>query len=85
MGLFSWILVGAIAGWLANVITGNRENDRGCCLNTIIGMVGGVVGGAVFNFLGGAGITGFNIYSIIVAAIGAIIVLALARVIVRRP
>ena len=73
MGVLSWIIVGAIAGWLAGML--RKEGSRGFFGNMIIGIVGGVVGGFVFNFFNKAGADGINLYSIIVATIGALIFL----------
>jgi uncharacterized membrane protein YeaQ/YmgE (transglycosylase-associated protein family) len=71
MSLFLWALLGAAAGWIASFITGGR----GWMANTIIGVLGAILGGAVMNDIGITGITGFNIYSLIIAVIGAIVLL----------
>ena len=78
MGIISWIILGAIAGWLANLISGTKEK-KGCFFNIILGVVGAVVGGLVVNLLGGHGVTGLNIWSIIVATLGALIVIFLVK------
>ncbi|MCD6350754.1 MAG: GlsB/YeaQ/YmgE family stress response membrane protein [Armatimonadetes bacterium] len=75
MGLLSWIFIGALAGALARMLVGQR--GRGCLVDIIVGICGAVLGGAIFRALGGAGVTGFNIYSLIVATIGAVLLLAL--------
>ena len=80
MGLISWIVVGFIAGVLGKLIMPGRD-PGGCIVTTLIGMVGAVVGGFVVNLLGGAGTTGFNLWSILVATLGAIILLAIYRLI----
>ena len=77
MSLLGWIIFGAIAGFLANKLVG--VEDRGCFMNIVLGIAGGVVGGLLFSLLGGTGVTGFNIYSLVVAVIGAVIVLWIAR------
>lgn len=75
MGILSWIVLGAIAGWLASIVT--RRNDRmGCISNIIAGVVGAGVGGWVFSLFGATGVTGFNWSSLLVAFVGAVIVLA---------
>lgn len=74
MGLFSWIIFGALAGWLASIITGRSER-AGCLFNIVVGILGGIIGGFLMNFLGGVGITGFNIRSLVVAILGAIVLL----------
>ena len=71
MNIIFWIVLGAISGWIANRIMGYRSS--GWIKNTFLGMVGALVGGFLINLIGGAGITGFNLYSIFVAVIGAII------------
>ncbi len=76
MNIIAWIILGAIAGWLASIITG-RNSQMGCIANIIAGIIGGIVGGWVMTLFGGPGVTGFNIYSLIVAVIGAVIVLAI--------
>lgn len=74
MGIIGWIIIGAIAGWLASIITGN-EKQMGAGANILVGIVGGFLGGLVMNLLGGAGITGFNLWSLFVAVVGAVILL----------
>lgn len=77
MGLLGWIILGGIAGWIAKSVTGVGEK-RGCLFNIIVGVIGSVVGGLIFNALGGHGITGFNLWSLLVAAVGAIVFLGVA-------
>ena len=72
MGLISWIVVGAIAGYLANVVMGSRT---GLVMMVVLGVVGGIVGGFVATLLfKHVGVDGINIESILVATIGAIAV-----------
>lgn len=78
ISLISWIIVGAIAGWIASLLMG-RDVRGGCCGLVLIGMLGAVLGGIVFRLAGGAPITGVNIYSIVVAVVGSLILIALAR------
>jgi len=80
VGLISWIVVGFIAGVLGKLIMPGRDPGS-CIVTTLIGMVGAVVGGFVVNLLGGVGTTGFNLWSILVATLGAIILLAIYRLI----
>jgi uncharacterized membrane protein YeaQ/YmgE (transglycosylase-associated protein family) len=75
MSIIGWIVLGAIAGWLASIVT-KRNAQMGCIANVIAGVVGALVGGFIFSFFGGEPITGFNLYSLIVAFVGAVIVLA---------
>lgn len=77
MGTCSWILFGAIAGWVASLLTGRNER-MGCLANVIIGILGAMVGGFIVNLLGGRGdITGFNLYSFGVAILGAVLLLGI--------
>jgi uncharacterized membrane protein YeaQ/YmgE (transglycosylase-associated protein family) len=73
MSILGWIVLGLIAGWIANKIV-NREGE-GFFLDIVLGIVGALVGGLIFAALGGSGVTGFNLYSMVVAIIGAIVVL----------
>ncbi len=74
MGIISWIIVGAISGWIASKITGN-DAKMGAFANIVSGIVGAFIGGFVLNFFGIDGITGFNLWSIIVSTLGAVILL----------
>mgnify|MGYP001154609306 CR=1 FL=1 len=74
MGIISWIIIGAIAGWLGSIITGNNAK-MGAGKNIIVGIIGAFIGGFIMNFIGGVGITGFNIWSLCVAIIGSVILL----------
>lgn len=78
IGIISWILVGLIAGVLAKLIMPGRD-PGGFLLTIIIGMIGALVGGFVVQLLGGTGLTGFSLWSILVATIGSIILLAIYR------
>ena len=74
MGILSWIIVGLIAGWLGKIISPGPE--RGGLLATLgIGVIGAIVGGWFFSAFGYRGATGVNLYSIIVATLGAVIFL----------
>jgi uncharacterized membrane protein YeaQ/YmgE (transglycosylase-associated protein family) len=80
MGIISWIVLGGLAGWIASMFMGT-DKSQGIGLNIAVGIVGALLGGAVFSFLGSYGVTGFNLYSLIVATIGAIIFLWLVRLV----
>jgi uncharacterized membrane protein YeaQ/YmgE (transglycosylase-associated protein family) len=73
MSLIGWIVFGLITGFVASRIVNKR--GEGCVLNVVLGIVGACVGGFIFTSIGGSGVTGFNLYSMFVAIIGAIIVL----------
>ena len=83
MGILSWIVVGLIAGALGKLIMPG-DDPGGFIVTTLIGMAGALVGGFVVSLLGGAGATGFNIWSILVATLGSIILLAIYRALVGR-
>ncbi len=83
MGILAWIVVGLIAGALAKLIMPG-DDPGGIIVTILIGIVGAFVGGFVVNLLGGAGVSGFNIWSILVATLGAIILLAIYRLVAPR-
>lgn len=80
MGPIGWIILGGLAGWIASKFVGTDKN-QGVIGNIIAGILGGVVGGWVFSLLGGSGVTGFNIWSFVVAVVGAVIVLLIWKAI----
>jgi uncharacterized membrane protein YeaQ/YmgE (transglycosylase-associated protein family) len=78
MGILAWLVVGLVAGFLAKyAVPGEGPGDM--IGDIIIGVVGAMIGGFVFNAFGQAGVTGLNLYSIIVAFVGAVILLAIVR------
>lgn len=83
MSILAWIVVGLIAGALAKLIMPG-DDPGGIIVTILIGIVGAFVGGFVVNLLGGAGVSGFNIWSILVATLGAIILLAIYRLVAPR-
>ena len=83
LGIISWIVVGGFAGWVASMIT-KTNASQGLLGNIIAGVIGGVVGGFVFGLLGGSGFTGFNLWSFLVALVGAVIVLAIWKALTGR-
>ena len=82
MNIILWIVFGALAGWIASLIMGNNQN-QGLLTDILMGIVGAAVGGFVFEMFGASGVTGFNIYSMVVAVIGAIVLIGIGRVITR--
>jgi uncharacterized membrane protein YeaQ/YmgE (transglycosylase-associated protein family) len=78
MNILLWVILGAVAGWIADMI---MKSDHGVIEDVILGIVGAFVGGFILNFLGQSGVTGFNIYSLIVAVIGAVVLIFLGRLI----
>ena len=73
MGIISWIILGLIAGFIGSKIV--DKQGQGFLLNMALGIVGALVGGFLFTFFGATGVTGLNLYSMIVAIVGAIVVL----------
>ena len=82
MSIIGWIILGLIAGFIASTIV--NKSGAGFFLDIVLGIIGAIVGGFIFSALGGSGITGFNLYSMIVAIIGAIIVLVIYHAVSRR-
>jgi uncharacterized membrane protein YeaQ/YmgE (transglycosylase-associated protein family) len=75
MSIIAWLILGLISGFIASKIV--NKQGQGVILDIVLGIVGAFVGGFVFSKLGAASITGFNIYSMFVAVVGAVIVLVL--------
>ena len=82
MSILAWIVLGVVAGFIGSKIV-NRTGE-GLVLDLVLGVVGAIVGGFIANTFGHAGVTGLNVYSLIVAVIGAIVVLMAYRLIARR-
>ncbi len=80
MGILAFIVLGGIAGWLASLVM-HTDAQQGILLNVVVGIVGAFLGGMLFNMLGSTGVTGFNLWSLIVATIGAVVLLWLVRLI----
>ena len=82
MSILAWLVLGLIAGFIASKLV-NKSGEE-LILDIVLGIVGAFVGGFLFSFVGAAPITGFNIYSIIVAVIGAVVVLFIYHAIAGR-
>jgi uncharacterized membrane protein YeaQ/YmgE (transglycosylase-associated protein family) len=82
MGIIAWLVLGLIAGFIASKIV--NHTGSGMIMDIILGVVGAFIGGLIFNFFGAAGVTGFNIYSAIVAVIGAVVVLFIYHALIGR-
>ena len=82
MSLVGWIFFGLLTGFVASKVV-HREG-QGCILNVVLGIVGACVCGYIFTSIGGMGITGFNLYSMFVAIVGAIVVLVIFHAITGR-
>jgi uncharacterized membrane protein YeaQ/YmgE (transglycosylase-associated protein family) len=74
-GVIAWIIIGLIAGYLASRVV--NKTGEGTVRDIILGIIGGIVGGILFRALGHPGVTGFNLWSILVAFLGAVVVLVL--------
>src|ERR1700730_10048717 len=73
MSILGWILLGLVAGFIGGKIV--NKQGQGMLMDIVVGIVGAIVGGLVFSLFGATGVTGFNIYSLIVAVIGSVVVL----------
>ncbi len=82
MSIIAWIFLGLIAGFIASKLV-NKQGE-GILLDTILGVVGAVVGGWLFTTFGSSGVSGFNLWSILVATVGATVTLMVYHMIVRR-
>ncbi|HRN18097.1 MAG TPA: GlsB/YeaQ/YmgE family stress response membrane protein [Trueperaceae bacterium] len=80
MSILLFIILGALAGWLAGAITGT---GGGILTDIIVGIIGAFLGGWLFQEFGSAGITGFNFYSLLVAVVGAVILLVILKAVRR--
>ena len=78
MGILSWIILGALAGWVASMIMG-KNSSMGAIANIGTGIVGAFIGGYVMQFFNKQGVTGFNFQSFIVALIGSVILLGIVN------
>lgn len=78
MSIIAWIILGAIAGWIASIIM-KTNAQQGVIGNIVVGIVGALIGGFLVQLLGGDGMTGFNLYSLLVAVGGAVLLLAVMR------
>jgi uncharacterized membrane protein YeaQ/YmgE (transglycosylase-associated protein family) len=82
MSIIGWIILGLISGFVASKIV--NKAGEGFFLDIALGVVGAIVGGFIFSAFGASGITGFNLYSMIVAIIGAVIVLVVYHAVIGR-
>jgi uncharacterized membrane protein YeaQ/YmgE (transglycosylase-associated protein family) len=82
MGIISWIILGLIAGFIGSKIV-NRQG-QGFWLDIALGIIGALVGGFLFDLFGATGVTGLNIWSMIVAIVGAVVVLLIYNAVTGR-
>lgn len=79
MDILAWIIVGALAGWIASMIMGTN-GEQGALTNIVVGIVGALIGGFVVGMLSGSDtVTGFNLSTLLTATLGAVILLAIVR------
>jgi uncharacterized membrane protein YeaQ/YmgE (transglycosylase-associated protein family) len=78
MNILLWIILGALAGWIASLVMGTRD-QQSTLVDIVVGIIGAFLGGFIFQAIGGVGVTGFNIWSLFVAIIGAIVLLAIVK------
>ncbi len=79
MGIVLWSVLGAIAGWIASVIM-KTNTQHGLLIDIVLGTFGALVGGLIMEVCGWPGVTGFNMYSLLVAVLGAIVLIWIGRV-----
>ncbi len=82
MSIIAWLIVGLIAGWIGSMIVNRR--GEGLLLDIVLGVIGAIVGGFLFNAFGHTGVNGINLYSILVAVVGAVVVLVIYHAFTRR-
>lgn len=78
MEFLVWIVLGALAGWVASMVM-HTDAEQGALMNIVLGIIGAFVGGFVMNLFGASGVTGFNLYSVLVAILGAVIVIGIGK------
>ena len=76
MNIILWVVFGAIVGWIASLV---MKSNQGLLMDIVMGIVGAVVGGFLMSLFGQPGVTGFNLYSFLVAVVGAIVVIWAGR------
>lgn len=78
MNILLWLILGLLAGWIASMIMGTNS-QQGMLMDIVLGVVGAFVGGFLMNLFGAPGVTGFNMYSIVVSILGAVALIWLGR------
>ncbi|MDZ4671513.1 MAG: GlsB/YeaQ/YmgE family stress response membrane protein [Phototrophicales bacterium] len=80
MGWLAWIIVGGIAGWLASMVM-KTNRSQGLIMDIVVGIIGAFIGGFLFSQINTTGVTGFNVWSIFVAFVGAVVLLGVLRLV----
>lgn len=83
MGIILWIVFGALAGWIASVVM-KTDSNQNTMTDIVLGIVGSVVGGFLMGSVGQSGVTGFDVRSLLVAVIGAVVVIYIGRMVKNR-
>ncbi|NLV57392.1 MAG: GlsB/YeaQ/YmgE family stress response membrane protein [Clostridiales bacterium] len=83
MGLISWLVFGALAGWIASIIM-KKNSNMGAVANIVVGVVGAGIGGFIASMLGLGTVSGFNLYSILIAIAGACLLLLVINMFTKR-
>ena len=82
MNIILWIVFGGLAGWIASLVMG-KAGQQGLLMDIVLGVVGAIIGGFIMNLFGQPCVSGFNIYSLIVAVVGAVALIAIGRILNR--
>lgn len=82
MSIIAWLILGLIAGFIGSKIVNN--SGQGLLIDIVLGIVGAIVGGYLFTFFGAAPVTGLNLYSMLVAIVGAVVVLVIYHAVAGR-
>ena len=82
MSIIAWIILGLLAGFIASKVV--DHSGQGTIIDIVLGIVGAIVGGFLFTTFGSAGVTGFNIWSLVVATLGTIVVLVIKHAVMGR-
>lgn len=82
MNIIVWLIFGALVGWIASKIM-NTDSEQGAVANIVVGVIGAMIGGFVMQSFGNSGVTGFNLSSLLVALLGAVMLLGVYKVIAK--
>ena len=82
MGILLWIVFGGLAGWVASIFMGTNKN-MGIIANVLVGVAGAFIGGLIMSYFNKAGVTGFNLYSFLVALLGSVVLIAIFKLILK--
>ncbi|MBP9667247.1 GlsB/YeaQ/YmgE family stress response membrane protein [Candidatus Saccharibacteria bacterium] len=82
MSIIVWIIFGALAGWVASMVAGT-DARQGAFANIVVGILGSFLGGFLMSLIGKSGVTGFNLYSAIVAVLGSVVLLTIYKAVMK--